>query len=60
MKVEVDTLHAILYKLSMMCVPISGPTNIYGDNMLVIHNTIKSESTLKKNAIANHAICEAM
>ena len=37
-----------------MGVPICGPTNVYGDNMSVIHSTQKPESTLKKK---NHAIC---
>ena len=58
MKFRVDTLHATRYKLRMMGIPISGPTYIQGDNMLVFHNTSKPESTLKKkfNAIASHAI----
>ena len=46
MNVEVDTLHAIQYKLRMMDIPLSGPTYIYIDNMLVIHNALKSELTL--------------
>ena len=37
-----------------MGVPISGPSYIYGDNMLVIHNTQKPESTLKKKS---HSLC---
>ena len=34
----------------MMGVPISGPSYIYGDNMSVIHNTLRPESTLKKKS----------
>ena len=37
-----------------MGVPITGPTNVFGDNMSVIHNTQRPESTLKKK---NHSIC---
>ena len=45
-----------------MGIPLSGPSYIYSDNMLVIHNTSKPESTLKKkcNAIAYHAICKSV
>ena len=44
-----------------MGVPISGPPYIYGDNMSVIHNTQRPESTLKKksNSICYHAVCES-
>ena len=61
MKVGIKVLHAIQYKLRMMGIPISG-ASYYGDNMLVIHNTSKPQSTLKKkyNAIAYHAICKSM
>ena len=45
-----------------MGVPLSGPSYIYGDNMSVIHNTQRPESTLKKksNAICYHAIRESV
>ena len=41
-----------------MGVPILGPLLIYGDNMSVIHNSQRPESTLKKksNSICYHAI----
>ena len=46
----------------MMGVGISGPLYIYGDNMLVIHNTQRPESMLKKksNSICYHAVCESV
>ena len=52
MKVSVETLCAIIL--------ISRASYIYGDNVLVIHNTSTTESTLKKkcNVIAYHAIHE--
>ena len=50
------------YKLRMMGVPLSGPTYVWGDNMSVIHNTQKPDSTLKKksNSICYHAIRESV
>ena len=46
----------------MMGVPIAGPSSVYGNNMLVIHNTQRPESTLKKksNSICYHAVREAV
>ena len=54
MKHCVEELRAFRYKLRMMGVPLEGPTYVFGDNMSVINNTSKPESTLKKksNAIA--------
>jgi len=45
-----------------MGVPIWGPSLIYGDNMSVIHNTQRPESTLKKksNSVAYHAVRESV
>ena len=62
MKHGMETLRGIRYKLRMMGVPISGPSFIYGDNMSVIHNTQRPESTLKKksNSICYHAIRESV
>ena len=46
----------------MMGVAISGPTYIYGDKMLVVHNTQQPESTLKKksNQICYHFVRESV
>ena len=62
MKVGIETLHVIQYKLRMMGIPISGASYVFGDIMSVIGNTSKPESTLKKkyNMIANHAIHESV
>ena len=51
MKIGIKTFCAIQYKLRMMGVPISGASYIYGDNISVIHNTSKPESTLKKSVM---------
>ena len=45
-----ETLQGIRYALRMMGIPISGPSYIYGDNMSVIHNTQRPDSTLKKKS----------
>ena len=57
-----EHLQALRYKLRMMGVPISGPSYVFGDNMSVIYNTSRPESTLKKknNAICYHAIRESV
>ena len=45
-----ETMRGLRYKLRMMGVPITGPTYAYGDNMSVIHNTQRPESTLRKKS----------
>jgi hypothetical protein len=62
MKLGMESLRGLRYKLRMMGVPIFGPSLIYGDNMSVIHNTQRPESTLKKksNSIAYHAVRESV
>ena len=62
MKNGMETVRGLRYKLRMMGVPLSGPTLMYGDNMSVIHNTQRPESTLtkKSNSICYHAIREAV
>ena len=46
----------------MMGIPLTGPSFIYSDDMAVIHNTQRPESTLKKksNQICYHAIRESV
>ena len=62
MKTGMEELRGLRYKLRMMGVGISGPTHIYGDNMSVINNTSKPESTLNKknNSICYHAMRESV
>ena len=48
MKIGMESLRGLCYKLRMMGVGISGPLYIYGDNISVIHNTQRPESMLKK------------
>ena len=54
MKNGMETARGLRYKLCMMGVPLSGPTLMYGDNMSVIYNTQRPESTLKKKS---NSIC---
>ena len=62
MRTALETAQGIWYKLRMMGVPIDSPIYIYGDNMSVIHNASKPESTLKKkaNSVCYHYIREAV
>ena len=62
MKHLVEDLRGLRYKLRMMGVPLEGPTFVYGDNMSVINNSSKPESTLKKNSnsVCYHAVREAV
>ena len=57
-----ETLRGIRYKLIMMGVHIPGPLYIYGEKMLVINNTQRHESTLKKksNYICYHDVSESV
>jgi len=57
-----ETMRGLRYKLRMMGVNLSGPSFYYGDNMSVVHNTTKPESTLKKksNSICYHAVRESV
>ena len=58
MKIVMETLQLIRSNLRMTRVPISGPSYIYGDNILVIRNNQSPESTLKKksNSICYHSV----
>ncbi len=62
MKVGVEHARSLRYKLRMMGIPLDGPTYVFGDNMSVIHNTQRPESTLKKksNSICYHFIRESV
>ena len=57
-----ETLRGIRYKLRMMGVEPNGPNMIFGDNMSVVTNSQKPESTLNKksNSICYHAVRESV
>ena len=62
LKQGMETIRGLRYKLRMMGVALTGPTFVYGDNMSVIHNTQRPESTLKKksNEICYHYARESV
>ena len=62
MKHGTEKLRGLRYKYRMMGIPLSGPSNVYGDNKSAITNSTTPESTLKKksNSICYHAIQESV
>ena len=46
MKIDVELVEALRYKLRMFGVPLGGPAKIYCDYQAVYQNTIIPESTL--------------
>ena len=54
MKVAVEMIESLRYKLRMFGIPIEGPTNVFCDNEAVYKNTSLPESTLKNKK--HHAI----
>ena len=61
MKHGTEKLRGLSYKYRMMGIPLSGPSNVYGDNKSAITNSTTPKSTLKKksNSICYHAIHES-
>jgi hypothetical protein len=47
MRISVELIEALRYKLRMFGIPIEGPTNIFCNNEAVTKNAIHPESTLK-------------
>ncbi len=62
MKHDIKILRDICYKLHMMGIPVKGASYMYGNNMSVVTNSSRPESTLKKksNSICYHAVREAV
>ena len=62
MRIAVELIDSLHYKLRMFGIPIEGPTNVYCDNEAVTQNTTIPESTLKKKhySIAYHHSHEAV
>ncbi len=61
MRIAVERVRALRYKLRMFGIPIECPTNILGDNESVVNAASKVEGKLNKkhNAICYHAVREA-
>ena len=62
LKVAIDLIKGLRYKLRMMGVPIEDATHVRVDNMSVVTNSTVPESMLKKksNSIAYHYACESV
>jgi hypothetical protein len=62
MKIAVEIVEALRYKLRMFGIPIADPTDMYCDNNAVVQSATLPESTLTKkhNAIAYHRVREAV
>lgn len=62
MRIAVELLESLRYKLRMFGIPLDGPVNTFCDNKSVVTNSIHPASTLKKkhNAIAYHCVREAI
>ena len=61
MRISVEHVKGLRYKLRIMGIKVDGPTNVFCDNDYVVKNTTRPESTPKKkhNAIAYHQTREA-
>jgi len=62
MRIAVELLEGLRYKLRMFGVPLEGPVNTFCDNSSVVTNASFPASTLKKkhNSIASHRVREAI
>eukprot|EP00536_Pseudo-nitzschia_multiseries_P010395 jgi/Psemu1/203174/e_gw1.316.9.1 len=62
LKIAIELVEGLRYKLRMMGVPIDGSTNVYCDNDSVVTNVTRPESPCKKkhNSIAYHKARESI
>jgi hypothetical protein len=62
LRILVEMLEGLRYKLRMFGIPIDGPSNVFCDNKSVVTNSTVPTSTLKKkhNSIAYHRVREAV
>ena len=56
MRVAIEMVEGLQYKLRMMGIPIDSPTSMFCDSTAVVRNSTAPESVLKKkhNAITYH------
>ena len=61
MRIAVEHIRALRYKLRMFGIPIDGPTNVFGDNESVVNSASRVDARLNKkhNAICFHTVREA-
>jgi len=62
MRILVDIIHGLRYKLRMFGVPLDGPANVFCDNEAVYKSSMRAESVLKKKnlSISYHKTREAI
>jgi hypothetical protein len=62
LRIAIEMIEGLRYKLRMMGVPLDGPADVFCDNQSVVTNTTKPESSLSKksNAIAYHKARESI
>jgi hypothetical protein len=62
LRIMVEMLESLRYKLRMLGIPIDGPANAFCDNKSVVTNSTVPTSTLKKkhNSIAYHRVRESV
>merc|ERR1712194_846017 len=61
LRIAIEMVEGLRYKLRMMGVPIEGATSVFCDNESVVKNTTRPESPIKKkhNSVAYHRAREA-
>jgi len=62
MRIAIDLIVSLHYKLCMFGVPLIGPASVLCDNQGVVNNVTKPESVLSKkhNQICYHRVCKAV
>ena len=62
MKISVEMVEALRYKLRMFGIPVDGPASVFCDNEAVYKNTVMPESVLRKkhHSIEYHRCREAV
>ena len=62
MRIATEITEGLQYQLRMLGIPIDGSASVFYNNLSVVMNTTRPESTLKKkhNAIAYHRVREAV
>ena len=61
LRIAMELIEGLRYKLQMLGIPLDGPANVFGDNQSIINNATIPESPLKKKhvAICYHRVREA-
>ena len=62
MRIATEITVGLRYRLRMLGIPIDGSASVFCDSMIVVMNTTRPESMLKKNhnAIAYNRVCKAV